>query len=881
MIAKKRTVPMGKSIKTTRGNRLTEMKIVPGKSMDEIDRTSYGDGPAPMESRATVVTLRTGHAEHPAGAPVLALDGTWQIVEGGGESTRLDGDWSESIPAQVPGSVHAALVAAGKLPDPTVGRNQPIVAQASYKTWWLRTTFRRPEGMQDERLVFDGVCNRCTVWLNGVKLGGHEGMFGGPEFDVAALLRDDNMLIVKLDPIPNEFNDPWGKITHNTSWKQTVVFNNVYGWHYSQCPALGIWRSVRIVGAPAVRMEHPFIATRDIKTGTMDLAVTLRGSGAKWAGTLSGTVQPENFTGSARRFTVRVKAATARRDLHLRFRIPKPRLWWPVDMGDPNLYRITLSFVPDGGGSSSLCYAAASQADTQSFTFGIRTIAMAPLPGGPRPEKYNWMFVINGKPMFVKGTGWCTMDPLMDFRRERYDRFLSLARDQHCQMIRAWGSGMPETDDFYDLCDRYGIMVMQEWPTAWNSHETQPFDMLEETVRLNTLRLRNRASLAIYTGGNESSKPFGRAIDMMGRLSIELDGTRAFHRGEPWGGSMHNYDSYWGRQPLDVHVNHTADFYGEYGLACFPVYESVQRYLPEAEKQLWPPPADGALAFHTPIFNTHECISRISQFANTFLPKPATMEQFIIGSQMAQVVCLRHQYDRARSRWPHCTGSLYYKLNDNFPAASWATVDWYGAPKMGHYMMQQVLAPLHAAMVFSSINYMAMATNQPVYLLDDANQLKGRKWQVVARAYNCQLKELKRLTREGQGEIQSPLLCGNLVMEPEQTETAPLLIVSEVVVDGALADRTFYWLNYEFDKGCLFRLPRTTLRMELRDGGVAVTNTGSLPAVGVHVDRPGHLDTFTASENYLWLDAGQTRVITTNSILGLTVAAWNAAPTTT
>jgi beta-mannosidase len=838
------------------------------KSLDEIDNKSFAAGPSPLGSKAVLVTLESGRSSHPAGAPVLALDGTWQMAEAGAERARLQNDWPDAIPAQVPGSVHAALVAAGKLPDPTIGRNQLIVAKASYKTWWLKTTFRKPAGTTGERLIFEGVCNRCTVWLNGVKLGGHEGMFGGPSFEIASHLQETNTLVVRLDPIPLE-NDGWflKEGSNNTSWKKTVVFNNVYGWHYSQCPSLGIWRSVRVEGAPAVRMEHPFVATRDAKTGTVDLAVALAGSAKKWAGTLTGTIRPENFTGPARHFRFRVKSAASRRDLHLRFRIPKPQLWWPVDLGSPNLYRLTLSFVPDGGG----------QADTQSLTFGIRTVEMAPLPDGPKPDKFNWTFVVNGRPIFVKGTGWCTLDPLMDFRRERYDRFLSLARDQHCQMVRAWGSGMPETDDFYDLCDRYGLMVMQEWPTAWNSHETQPYDMLEETVRLNTLRIRHRASLVIYTGGNESQNPFGKAIDMMGRLAIELDGTRAFHRGEPFGGSKHNYDSHWLRKPVDVHLRHEADFYGEYGLDCFPNYESVQRYLPDNEKQLWPPPEDGAFTFHTPVFNHLQCLSRISQFANTFAPRNATMEQFVLGSQMAQVVCLRHQFERARSRWPHCTGALYYKMNDNFPAASWATADWYGAPKMGHYFMQQTLAPLHAFLLFDTIHNLGMWFDQPVFLADDADHLKGRAWQVIVRAYDGALREVKRTSYEGRGSIKNPLHLGQFTLNTEQTDTAPLLFVSEIQVQGQLANRTFYWINHEFDRGCLFRLPRTTLALKKhKDGTVVVTNTGKLPAVGAFVARPGHLDTFTASENYLWLDAGEKHTIRVDTLEGLSVAAWNA-----
>lgn len=126
---------------------------------------------------------------------------------------------------------------------------------------------------------------------------------------------------------------------------------------------------------------------------------------------------------------------------------------------------------------------------------------MRPLIDGAKEDYYNWTFVINGKPMFIKGTGWCTMDALMDFSRNKYEHLLQIAQSQHIQMLRAWGGGMPETDDFYELCDKYGILVMQEWPTAWNSHNTQPYTILQETVERNTKRLRNHPSY--YVGSRE------------------------------------------------------------------------------------------------------------------------------------------------------------------------------------------------------------------------------------------------------------------------------------------------------------------------------------------------------------------------------------------
>ena len=838
------------------------------QSLDDIDRRSFAVQSSPWDGDAEPVALGSEPIAHPAGPAVVALDGEWQLAEGGKVHERLGDTWSDAIPARVPGSVHTALVEAGRLPDPTVGLNQNLAREESFKTWWMRREFRRGDLGERAQLSFGGIANRCAVWLNGKMLGGHEGMFGGPDFDVGALLEDDNVLVVRLDPIlfdtgvvssPNPEN--------NNSWKNTVVFNNVYGWHYSNLPSLGIWQSVAIRSLPEVALPHPFARTVDADAGLLELALRFEADADSWSGTLQGSIAPENFTGASHSFERRIESDAKTRDTVLRMEIPEPKTWWPVDMGESHLYRMTLSFAPDGGG----------MADLQSFTFGLRTIEMAPLPGGPDPERYNWTFVINGRAMFIKGTNWCTLDPLMDFSRERYERFIELAATQHIQMLRPWGSGMPETDEFYDLCDRYGILVMQEWPTAWNSHVTQPYGMLEETVRRNTLRIRNHPSLAMYGGGNESHKPFGPAIDMMGRLSIELDDTRPFHRAEPWGGSDHNYNCYWGREHLDHNLNMESTFFGEFGLACSPPYESVMRYLPDDEKDLWPPKADGAFAYHTPIFNTYADVERLIQYANYFVAEDCSLEEYTIGSQLSQAVGIRHTLERARCRWPDSTGALYYKLTDNFPAASWACIDWYGAPKIGHYFFQDAFAPLHAPVLFTSLNCAGEALSLPVYLLDDADALVGSKWRVTARAFDGKLNQISCADFTGVGKVDSPCYLGDLNLDANQTNTVPLFVVAEALVNDAVEHRAFYFVNHESRKGSLFDLPQTTLELTLNGDQIVVQNTGDLPAVAANVSRPGHLDTFLISDNYFWLDAGEALTLTVNSASGLSVSAWNAA----
>lgn len=760
--------------------------------------------------------------------------------------------WPQAVSAAVPGSVHAALVKAGRLPDPVVGKNQQIAERESYKTWWMRRKFPRPRGFDRPRLVFDGVCSSCEVWLNGKSLGTHKGMFGGPSFDVTRLLQDENTLLVRLDPAED--------------WQNDVVFNNCYGWHYCKIPARGIWRPVRVEGSPAVSISRPFFATRDAPGGIVDVIADLDAPAGNWSGTLAVTVRPDGRDGRTHHCTKDIRSEKLSTRVHLRMTIPEPQLWWPNDLGAPDLYQATVSFAPSGGGV----------ADVRGTTFGIRTVEMAPLPGGPRYDQYNWTFVINGRPMFVKGNNWCTMDPLMDFSRQRYERFISLAKSQHIQMFRPWGSGMPETDEFYDLCDRYGIMVMQEWPTAWNSHERQPHDVLEETVRLNTVRLRNHPSLVMWGANNETPAPFGEAIAMMGRYSRLLDGSRPYHRAEPWGGSRHNYDCYWGGKPLDVMLELRASFWGEFGIACMPSYESVQRYLPDNEKNLWPAPPDGSFWHHTPIFNTAQDQQHQERLSALF-SKPTTMKELIIGSQLSQATGVRHTLELARTRWPDCSGALYYKMNDNYPAASWSSADWYGVPKILHYVAQDSFAPLLACVIFDRYDTTGQAISLPVYLLDDADAVRNTRWKVAVRTFDGDLKGIKRLDFEGQGGIDRVRKLGDFTLSAEQNRAIPLLTVAEVSVHGKRAQRTFYWTNFERRQGCLLGLPRTTLDVKSQDEKLAVTNTGELPAVGVHIVCPRVSDRLLADDGYFWLESGETQEVNINMTEGIEgVAAWNA-----
>jgi len=875
-------------------------------------------------------------------APQMLLDGIWEMVEGGTDEMRLQEDWGNAIPVQVPGSIHQALVDAGIIGDPAFGENADIAKVYSHKTWWHRCSFTLDPNRkwQHPKLNFAGVSPACEVWLNGHSLGYHNGAFGGPAYDISGIVQKENTLIVKVHPAPlgNEWN----------IWHSTVVFNCNYGWHYVNLPAVGIWQSVRIEGEPTVSIDNPYIAALNEDNaiaGKLDLSMTLSSSSAYWAGALHGVIEPDNFAGTALSFSHVIDVENVSADegsLHLQLQIPDHQLWWPIDMGEQHLYRLKLLYIPDNTEQQTAAQADIDPvdiptvlADSKELTFGIRDIRMDPLPQGQQPEMYNWTFTVNGQPFFAKGTGWCTMDALMDFRREKYEHFLALTAQQHVNFMRAWGGGMPETDDFYDLCDRLGILIMQEWPTCWGSHANQPYDSLEETVIINTLRLRNHPSLIMWGGGNETSSELDHeSMQMMGRYSIELDGTRPFHRTDPLGGSTHDHIVWNGWTPaysFDYYAGLDDRMLSEFGLASSPNMESVKRYLPEAERTVWPPEPGKSFYHHLPAFDTRDEMRILSEFADSFVPCDS-LENFVTGTQMAQVVSLRHKMERARCHWPEQIGVVTYKLNDVYPGVSWATIDWYGAPKMSHYFTADAYAPLMVSIVFDKLNSPEHQQSLPVYLLDDRKQLTG-EWTAGVRVYNANLQVMLSESWQDSGSGGQVRQLGQVDIPACPLEEAPLLVVSELIQAGNVLNRTFYWINFDARQGVLMNLPDTELDLHIRPDQnkerleqqleaerhnikqhkqqngmeqtidsnkphgkvesqypyqVTVTNRGNYPAVAVelyqtvdHQLMPGQAEyrdepPFLAEDNFIWLDSGESRTLQVSSIQNIAVRAWNS-----
>ena len=788
---------------------------------------------------------------------VISLNGVYEMAEGG----ETPPSFECAVEAQVPCTVQTALYNAGVIPDPMFAKNDRFARAAAYKTWWFKKDFTYDGDFANPVLHFDGVCYHAGFYLNGVYLGEHKGMFGGPDFKVGHILKKKNTLLVKIENAPADIKHYSEYADYDEGWKNGAVVNCVYGWHYACIPTRGIWAGVCLREEPSCRFERPFIFTEDFKTGKIGVYLKCLGSGS---GKVSIKISPRNFAGKEQFWTADFSCVSGD-SLHYTFVIDDFKLWWPNGYGEQPLYNARISIEVKG-----------QKPQIYEETLGIRQIEMLPVKGLDPAENYNWQFSVNGKAIFIKGTNWCTTDALMRFSDERYDRFLILAKEQNLQLLRAWGGGMPESDYFYDKCDELGLLVQQEWPTCWDSPKTQPIEELSETVTLNTIRIRNHPSLVRWAGGNELSATDEPCINKMAQLAVSLDGTRPFHKTSPYAGSLHNYDTYWMMENMDNAINLRAPFIGEFGMASCPNIGSVARYVPEEELSK-PISRDEKTAFnyHTPRFNEflwpeqYNDMDHLLMRAKEFFDINS-LDDFILGTQLAQSVAICHTLEAARAAYPAATGICYYKLTDVYPACSWSTVDYYGVPKMPYYTIKEAFKPVHAMLEIKSIN---AVKEYPVVFLDDTLKCSGKELLIKVTAYGKDLGEIYSNSYDFTAQ-NSVCNIGKFVLPDEKVKDVRLLEVRLFCGDNLL-DSTFYFQNYKNDNGSIKRFPKTKVEINEKGGIATLKNTGNVAAVGVFLECLKNDTEFTASDNFLMLLPGEARSVKVSHFKDLTLRGLN------
>ena len=557
---------------------------------------------------------------------------------------------------------------------------------------------------------------------------------------------------------------------------------------------------------------------------------------------------------------------------------------------------------------------------------------MTGAPGQDLDREYRWQLVVNGQPVFVRGANWCWLDPYLGRDRNRYRHLLELARRSGLIMLRAWGGGMVEGDEFYDLCDELGLMVYQEFSFHGEGPRDAPdtdLGVVDRQVGEVVKRLRNHPSLVMWGGGNENEAPHGtdEVLLLVGRRCRQLDPSRSFHRTDPWGGSVHNWNVYHGGEPIDHgYADRPATFYSEFGLPSMTNPSSTVRYLPAAATRLWPP-AD----------RSHGVIAHLHQFHRKDLVKTLrycrygpirTWDRYTEFSQMAQGDALRFVAERQRAgSGAHATGFWYYKLSDLFPGHSWGVVDWYGSPKLSYFRAKQACRPRSAFATYPRFDLGRDGMAITIHVANDHREpLVGAT--VHVEVFDSRLAvgggrvfdsiDLAPHGRQTLGAVELPATSAH--------RRPTLVAVGLVDAAGLRISDQWYWFDglavsdeilgierlgraardedaqtasdrWDFpddmvdrafeaygaiEDAPLLGLPATTLVLDVTETALAIRNVGAVPAFNVIVDMFPDGSGWYLEDNSICLRAGEMRRIDYASPAGrpdgLVVRAWNAKP---
>lgn len=631
-----------------------------------------------------------------------SLSGAWQFRQAGAA------DW---LPASVPGGVHTDLLVAGRLPDPFVADNEHAVQWVAEQDWEYRRTFHAdPELLASERvfLVCDGLDTLADLELNGQALGSAENMFRQDRWEVGALLRPgENELRVR-------FRSPVRYVSERQGQRPMPDVNDVihggpylrkapshFGWDWGpKLAAIGIWRDIRLEGRSVARLDDVHLRQQHA-----DEQVTLTASisAERWEqGALRASLRLTAPDGHIQQVEAQLSDAVAT----LALPIERPQLWWPRGYGEQPLYRVTISLASDE-----------TVLDEREYQIGLRTIEL-------RQEPDEWgrsfTFVVNGVPIFAKGANWIPADSFpARVSPARLEHLIGSAAAANHNMLRIWGGGYYEDELFYDLCDRLGLLVWQDFMFAcalYPLHDPALLESIRAEVADAVRRLRHRACLALWCGNNEIEVAWAEwGWDTPDHADLKAAYDRFFHQilpewvaaddpdlpywpsspssGQPFAepnsdraGDVHQWQVWHALKPFSNYRTTLARFVSEFGFQSLPSLATIASFAEPAEWNM----TSYVMEHHQKNAGGN---GRIMAYLTEYFRLPRDFDALVYLSQLLQAEAMRVGVEHWR-RHPACAGALYWQLNDCWPVASWASIDYYGRWKAAHYASRRFFAPL-------------------------------------------------------------------------------------------------------------------------------------------------------------------------------------------
>ncbi|CAM5230574.1 glycoside hydrolase family 2 protein [Streptomyces griseomycini] len=602
----------------------------------------------------------------------------------------------DPLPAVVPGCVHTDLLAAGLIPDPFLGRNEAEVAWVGRRDWTYETELAAGPGAHERTdLVFDGLDTVAEILLDGRPLGRVRNMHRSYRFDVTGLsgrlavrfasaYAEAEAVRGRLGERPGAYAEPYPYVR-----KMACSF----GWDWG--PTLvtaGIWRPVRLEHWSTARIARvrPLV-TVEGGAGRVELAVEVERARIEAPLTVEASVGG-----------VRVRAGIDGTHGTVRLEVPDVRLWWPRGYGEQPLYDLELTLLH---GEEPL--------DGWRRRIGFRTVG---LDTSPDAHGTGFALVVNGERLFARGVNWIPDDVFPSrITRERYRRRLEQAAGAGVDLVRVWGGGIYESEDFYDACDELGLLVWQDFPFACAAYpEEQPLrGEVEAEARENVVRLMPHPSLVLWNGNNENLWGFrdwdwepglagdswgeGYYLGVLPRVVAELDPTRPYTAGSPWSGSWRHHPNdpahgthhsweVWNRADYADYRLHVPRFVAEFGWQAPPAYATLRRALPGEELA----PDSPGMLHHQKADDGNGKLER--GLGRHFAVPEGDFDRWHYLAQVNQARAVAAGIEHWRSHWPVCAGTVVWQLNDCWPVTSWAAIDGDGREKPLYHELRRLYA---------------------------------------------------------------------------------------------------------------------------------------------------------------------------------------------
>ncbi|MDQ0229617.1 beta-mannosidase [Metabacillus malikii] len=650
----------------------------------------------------------------------LDLNGLWKM-----RSTKAH-EWMN---ATVPGSVMHDLFSQGEIDDPFYRDNEDQAYDISSKDYEFTRSFTIDEAIANHQHViirFDGLDTISKITLNGHVIAQTNNMHRTYEFDIKPYITvgENTLHITLYSPIQyitekQKETKLWGVTDAIEGFPHIRKGHSMFGWDWGpQIPDLGIWRDVSILAWNKGRIDDVYI-TQQHNHNEVSLNVRVNVQGTERE-TLGLEVKLTSPTGEVD--TTKVNHLS--KEENITINVKEPKLWWPNGYGEQPLYQVEIKTVNEQ-----------EQLDQKSLTIGLRTIEVK-----HEPDEWgkSFEFIVNGLPIFAMGANYIPEDNLLARNsRQRTETLINDCVDANFNMIRVWGGGIYPEDYFFDLCDRKGLIVWQDFMFACSMYDLN--DEFRETVEHevidNMKRIRHHASLGIWCGNNEVEEAWVHWGDMpdddykhkadyiklfefiIPELAKKLDPQTFYWSSSPSSGGgfneprnpnegdMHYWEVWHGLKPFSEYEKFHFRFCSEFGFQSFPSMKTIQTFtVPEdrnifsyvMEKHQKNGAANGKILFY---------------LSENFL-YPKDFDSLLYASQLLQAEAIKYGVEHWRRNRGRCMGSLYWQLNDCWPVASWSSIDYYGRWKALHYFAKKFYSPILLSLREDGTNVEIHVTNE-------------------------------------------------------------------------------------------------------------------------------------------------------------------------